>query len=1007
MRARTPWSAAGNLHRGKSLGAAVRAFTLVMGWPLALWALPLSSGDVLVGLGSSAQLGAVRHFAPDGTLLETLVTTSGSFEETGMCVDPARTLYTTNFEANSMSTFDATGALSHASFGSGFNEHPNSCIVDAAGRIYVGLSDTDQGFGGGGVIQLDAAGTPLATFSPAPDGRGTDSVDLAADQCTLVYTSTGASIKMLDLCTNAQLSNFCSACDDGAGGATQGPMYGVRLLPDGGLLVADWNQGQGTGLVRRYDQGGTQIAAYSVADALGLQCGTDATGPCFFPWSLALDPDRTSFWVTDFLTGEVFKLALADGAVLSQFFAWNCMGADAPCNVTGLAVMGEPTAATAGPVTTTVTGSITAANKTYDGGRAASITCVLSGVADGDVVGCTATDGAFATASPGNGKVVTASISLTGANASKYVLAASSVTAFANIAPAPVTASITTASKIYDGTLLASVTNCSLDGVVGAEPVSCTATGASFASAGAGSSKAVTATISLAGAASTNYVLSSPTATAFASIGQKPASVTPTATGKTYGSVDPPLMGTLSGFLAADGVTAVFGRTAGEGVGGNPYTISATLSPAAALANYAIAYGTAAFTITPATPVVTWADPASITYPTPLGGTQLNATASVPGTFAYTPPAGTVLNVGDAQPLSVLFSPSDGSNYTTASAQVHISVVAASASCPGDPSATLTRAVDQTGAAHGSVPVYATLQGAYNAAHNGDVIGMFGKTVENVTLGGSKSLTITECTTARITAANSNQPVWNITSTGALMITGPAAVGGTIGWRIATGNHTIKSVRSTGASQYGVLILGDNNSVGFNSVSGSTVGIRVTGRGNDLPPGGNVTGNSDNGVELGSAASGNTVRLSNVESNGRNGIQIDGSSNAVTIDGHVDDNGLNGILVNGDNNLIKGNSVGSRGDGNTKAGIKVAGDGNTLDSNSANANGGVGFDIAGTGNTLKNTQSDQSPGGNKENAGCEYRFANNTTLDQGGNKKDTLSFVGQLPGPRYAAGCYE
>ena len=40
------------------------------------------------------------------------------------------------------------------------------------------------------------------------------------------------------------------------------------------------------------------------------------------------------------------------------------------------------------------------------------------------------------------------------------------------------------------------------------------------------------------------------------------------------------------------------------------------------------------------------------------GATQLNATANVPGTFAYTPAAGTTLNAGAQQTLSVSFTPS-------------------------------------------------------------------------------------------------------------------------------------------------------------------------------------------------------------------------------------------------------------------------------------------------------------------------------------------------------------
>jgi hypothetical protein len=69
-------------------------------------------------------------------------------------------------------------------------------------------------------------------------------------------------------------------------------------------------------------------------------------------------------------------------------------------------------------------------------------------------------------------------------------------------------------------------------------------------------------------------------------------------------------------------------------------------------------------TVSTVTPTITWATPAAINYGTALSGTQLNATASVPGTFVYTPAAGTVLAAG-AQTLSVTFAPSDTLDYTT------------------------------------------------------------------------------------------------------------------------------------------------------------------------------------------------------------------------------------------------------------------------------------------------------------------------------------------------------
>jgi hypothetical protein len=77
----------------------------------------------------------------------------------------------------------------------------------------------------------------------------------------------------------------------------------------------------------------------------------------------------------------------------------------------------------------------------------------------------------------------------------------------------------------------------------------------------------------------------------------------------------------------------------------------------------------------PVAPTLTWATPAAVTQGTALSGTQLNASASVPGSFVYTPPAGTVLAVG-THTLSVAFTPADTARYTTASRTVTLEVTA-------------------------------------------------------------------------------------------------------------------------------------------------------------------------------------------------------------------------------------------------------------------------------------------------------------------------------------------
>src|ERR1700761_2861443 len=75
-------------------------------------------------------------------------------------------------------------------------------------------------------------------------------------------------------------------------------------------------------------------------------------------------------------------------------------------------------------------------------------------------------------------------------------------------------------------------------------------------------------------------------------------------------------------------------------------------------------------------PTATWSAPAAIAYGTALSGTQLNATANVPGTFSYTPAVGTVLKAG-TQTLLVNFTPTDTTTYSAVTDSVLLSVTQA------------------------------------------------------------------------------------------------------------------------------------------------------------------------------------------------------------------------------------------------------------------------------------------------------------------------------------------
>jgi Flp pilus assembly CpaE family ATPase len=72
-------------------------------------------------------------------------------------------------------------------------------------------------------------------------------------------------------------------------------------------------------------------------------------------------------------------------------------------------------------------------------------------------------------------------------------------------------------------------------------------------------------------------------------------------------------------------------------------------------------------------PALSWRAPSEMPAGTPLDGTYLNATASVPGKFEYSPAAGHVLPPG-THTISVTFTPADETRYTTASATTSLTV---------------------------------------------------------------------------------------------------------------------------------------------------------------------------------------------------------------------------------------------------------------------------------------------------------------------------------------------
>jgi hypothetical protein len=266
-------------------------------------AVPYVIGDVFAGVGN----GHIKQFSPTGTLKGTLDTGLGNTYDTGMCFDAGGNLYATNFNGG-MSKFDNAGNVVTSPWGTGFNADPESCARDIAGNIYVGQAD-----GSGDILKFDSSGNLLASYDPATGPRGTDWIDLAADQCTMYYTSEGHEVRRFDVCTNTQLSSFAT-------GLPGGECYALRIRSNGEVMVAC------TDRTLRLDSTGAIIQTYP-ASSYGSS----------FLFAMNLDPDGLTFWTADINTGVITRINIATGAQVTQF------NGGAETALAGLAIFGEIT----------------------------------------------------------------------------------------------------------------------------------------------------------------------------------------------------------------------------------------------------------------------------------------------------------------------------------------------------------------------------------------------------------------------------------------------------------------------------------------------------------------------------------------------------------------------------------------------------------------------------------------------------------------------------------------
>jgi hypothetical protein len=134
-----------------------------------------------------------------------------------------------------------------------------------------------------------------------------------------------------------------------------------------------------------------------------------------------------------------------------------------------------------------------------------------------------------------------------------------------------------------------------------------------------------------------------------------------------------PLSATQLNATANDAGSFTYLPAAGTVLTAGTHQLSASFT-ASDPTKVAAATATNSITVNKATPTISWATPAAVAYNAALTSTQLDATASVAGTFAYSPTAGTVMSAPGTQKLSVTFTPSDTANYNSATGSVSLTV---------------------------------------------------------------------------------------------------------------------------------------------------------------------------------------------------------------------------------------------------------------------------------------------------------------------------------------------
>ena len=320
-------------------------------------------------------------------------------------------------------------------------------------------------------IVLASSTTGLVT-SGSPSAFG-QSVTFTATVTSSSGTPSGT-VNFYDGATGATCSALASSSLLGAGTATSSP---VAPAP-----FSSSNLSAGTHKILACYQGSTSFGASGGSVTQVVNRATPIltwSTPAAITYGTALSSTQLNATATYQNGGSpaavagTFTYTPAAGTILSAGSNQTLSVYFVPTDATDFATPADKTVAL-NVQTASLSPSITASNKTYDGTTTATFTCSLSGVVGTDDVSCTGGTAVFASAAAGTGVAVTATgFQLTGAKAANYTLASTTATTTANINAKNLTISgVTAADKVYDGTLTATLNaaNATLQGVVPVVP---------------------------------------------------------------------------------------------------------------------------------------------------------------------------------------------------------------------------------------------------------------------------------------------------------------------------------------------------------------------------------------------------------------------------------------------------------------------------------------------------------------------------------------------------------